>query len=61
MFCAKEQVDIPESQLRYLEAWGWIHRTDEPHTVEGAPVDDARNGPSERAGPAPDPGAPPYA
>lgn len=51
MFCAREQVDIPESQLRYLEAWGWIHRTDEPHTVEGAPVDDGTQRPKRESRP----------
>lgn len=40
MFCAREQVDIPESELTYGEAWGWVHRTDDPHTVGGTSIDD---------------------
>jgi hypothetical protein len=48
MFCAREQADIPESLLRYEEAWGWVHRTDEPHQVDGTPLDDGRRTPPGR-------------
>jgi hypothetical protein len=51
MFCAKEQVDIPEVTLRYIEAWGWVHRTDEPHTLDGSPVDDGTQRPRPEAPP----------
>jgi hypothetical protein len=49
MFCAREQVDIPESELRYEEAWGWVHRTDDPHTVGGSPVDDGTQRPKHHS------------
>jgi hypothetical protein len=46
MFCAKEGVDIPETVLRYHEAWGWVHPTDHPHTVKGDAVPDGKKDPN---------------
>jgi hypothetical protein len=41
MFCAREQIDVPRTLLRYVEAWGWVHATDEgTHTVAGDQVED---------------------